>query len=226
MKKLLVGLLLAGQVTLSFAGGIPVFDAATVAQALASVQELKAQLDQQKQLFSALNGSRGLGTLLNNPALRDYLPADFKKVYDSVQSSDFSSLTGTAADIRKANQIFDCAKLVASSSVSLCNRGAGSAANQKSFAMNAFEQSTKRMDQIESLMREINNTTDAKSIAELNARLQAENAMIQNEQIKLQMFSELQRAEENLLKQQQREKAMADAHRTKGTNFQFHLKDY
>lgn len=224
MKKLFVCLLLAGQVSVSNATGIPVFDAASVAQALMSVQELKAQLDQQKQLFKSLNGSRGMGDLLNNPALRDYLPDNFKNVYDNVNGSDFGSLTGPAADIRKASQIFDCAKLVSSSSKQLCNRGAGSAASQKSFALQAYEQSSKRVDQIEALMKQINNTTDAKSIAELNARLQAENAMIQNEQIKLQMFSELQRAEENIFKQQMREKSMSDAKRTRGTTF--NLKTY
>lgn len=224
MKKLYLTILLAAHLTESFAGGIPVFDAASVAQAIASVQELKSQVEQQKQLYGALNGNRGMGTLLNNPALRNYLPDDWRKVYDALNSGDASGLTGTAAQIRKANQIFDCAKVQNAQDKLLCNRSAGLSAAQKSFGLNAYDQSTKRMDQIESLMKQINQTSDAKSIAELNARLQAENAMIQNEQIKLQMFSELSRAEENLLKQQQREQAMADAHRTPGTTF--NLKKY
>jgi type IV secretion system protein VirB5 len=224
MKKIFVSLLLATQVSVTFAAGIPVFDAASVMQAIASVQELKSQVEQQKQLYSALNGNRGMGTLLNNPALRNYLPDDWKKVYDTLNSGDVSGLTGSAAQIRKANQIFDCAKVQNAQDKLLCNRSAGLSAAQKSFGLNAYDQSTKRMDQIESLMKQINQTSDAKSIAELNARLQAENALIQNEQIKLQMFSELSRAEENLLKQQQREQAMADAHRTPGTTF--NLKKY
>lgn len=224
MKKIFVSLLLTAQVSVTFAGGIPVFDAASVMQAIASVQELKSQVEQQKQLYSALNGNRGMGTLLNNPALRNYLPDDWKKVYDTLNSGNINGLTGTAAQIRKANQIFDCAKVQNAQDKLLCNRSAGLAAAQKSFGLNAYEQSTKRMDQIESLMKQINQTSDAKSIAELNARLQAENALIQNEQIKLQMFSELSRAEENLLKQQQREQAMADAHRAPGATF--NLKKY
>lgn len=224
MKKIFVSLLLSAQVSVTFAGGIPVFDASSVAQAIASVQELKNQVEQQKQLYSALNGNRGMGTLLNNPALRNYLPDDWRQVYDTLNSGDVSGLTGTAAQIRKANQIFDCAKVQNSQDKLFCNRSAGLSAAQKSFGLNAYEQSTKRMDQIESLMKQINQTTDAKSIAELNARLQAENALIQNEQIKLQMFSELNRAEESLLKQQQREQAMADAHRSPGTTF--NLKKY
>jgi type IV secretion system protein VirB5 len=224
MKKIFVSLLFATQVSVTFAAGIPVFDAASVMQAIASVQELKSQVEQQKQLYSALNGNRGMGTLLNNPALRNYLPDDWKKVYDTLNSGNVSGLTGSAAQIRKANQIFDCAKVQNAQDKLLCNRSAGLAAAQKSFGLNAYDQSTKRIDQIESLMKQINQTSDAKSIAELNARLQAENALIQNEQIKLQMFSELSRAEENLLKQQQREQAMADAHRTPGTTF--NLKKY
>jgi type IV secretion system protein VirB5 len=224
MKKFYLTLLLTARMTESIAGGIPVFDAASVVQAITAVQELKSQVEQQKQLYSALNGNRGMGTLLNNPALRNYLPDDWRQVYDTLNRGDVAGLTGTAAQIRKANQIFDCAKVQNAQDKLLCNRSAGLSAAQKSFGLNAYDQSTKRMDQIESLMKQINQTSDAKSIAELNARLQAENAMIQNEQIKLQMFSELSRAEENLLKQQQREQAMADAHRTPGTTF--NLKKY
>lgn len=194
--------------TQSFAAGIPVFDAANVMQAIASVQQLKAQLEQQKQIYQAMNGTRGIGNLLNDPALRSYLPADWQKIYDQLSTGGLSGLSGSAAEIRKATKVFDCEKLQDANSRYQCEVQAGKVAQDKAFGLAAYEQSVKRVDQIEALMRRINDTSDAKAIAELNARLQAENALIQNEQIKLQMFQYLSQAEDKAIEQQKRERTL------------------
>jgi type IV secretion system protein VirB5 len=192
----------------SFAAGIPVFDAANVMQAITSVQQLKAQLEQQKQIYQAMNGSRGMGNLLNDPALRNYLPADWQKVYDQLSSGGLAGLSGSAAEIRKATKVFDCERLQTPNSRYQCEVQAGKVAQDKAFGLAAYEQSVKRVDQIEALMRRINDTSDPKAIAELNARLQAENALIQNEQIKLQMFQYLSQAEDKAIAQRKRESTL------------------
>lgn len=211
MKRIIVACtaLLSAQ---SFAAGIPVFDAANVMQAITSVQQLKAQLEQQKQIYQAMNGSRGMGNLLNDPALKSYLPADWQKVYDQLTAGGLAGLSGSAAEIRKANQIFDCARLQAPNSRYQCEVQAGKVAHDTAFGLAAYQQSVKRVDQIEALMRRINDTSDAKAIAELNARLQAENALIQNEQIKLQMFQFLSQAKDREIQQRKTEQLYHDTH--------------
>lgn len=207
MKRIIVACI-ALLSTHSFAAGIPVFDAANVMQAITSVQQLKAQLEQQKQIYQAMNGSRGLGKLLNDPSLRNYLPADWQSVYDNLSKGGLSGITGSAAVILKSTQHFDCTKLKEQNSRLQCEKRAGKIAQDKAFGLAAYEQSARRVEQIEALMGKINETADAKAIAELNARLQAENALIQNEQIKLQLFQYLSQVQDNAIEQEKRERTL------------------
>ncbi|MGF1804340.1 type IV secretion system protein, partial [Aliivibrio sifiae] len=86
-----------------------------------------------------------------------------------------------------------------------CSALAVKPSQDKAYASEAYQKSYDRTDQIESLMDEINRTRDPKAIAELNARLQAEQALIQNEQTKLTMYQATTDAEQRVLEQQQRE---------------------
>jgi len=54
-------------------------------------------------------------------------------------------------------------------------------------------------------MRQINQTKDPKAIAELQGRIAAEQAMIQNEQTKLQMYQMVAAAEDRLQQQRRKE---------------------
>ena len=84
MKKLTLSLILAGGLSLSSAAfaQIPVTDGASIGQQIAAQVEtiakwklqydqMVSQIDQAKQQYESLTGSRGLGNIMNNPALRD-----------------------------------------------------------------------------------------------------------------------------------------------------------
>lgn len=204
-------LLIASAVMASFsfssahAQGIPVIDAAGLAQAVQTVTQLQQQLEQAKQLYASMNGARGLGSILNNPQLRNYLPENWQGVYDAVKSGGYNGLTSTAKVVRDANKIYDnCANQMGSTQT-ICYRQAAQAAQYKDFIGNALEASGKRLAQIEGLMGQINATGDAKAIAELQARIGVEQANIQNETTKMQLFKMMADAEEKLVAQQQRE---------------------
>lgn len=200
------------------ASGIPVIDAANMTQNLMShvediakfveqIEQLKAQLTQMQQQYEALTGSRNLGDILNNPAFQDYLPADWQNVYKSLQNGGYSGLTGTAAAIRDANRLFDTCAAKQGQDKTLCERAASKAAQDKAFADDAFDRARSRWDQIEGLMRQINQTHDPKGIAELQARIASETAMIQNEQVKMNLYAMAAQAEDRLIQQQQKEAA-------------------
>lgn len=198
------------------ASGVPVVDAllntqtqanqaANIAKYIEQIAQLKAQLDQMKQQYESITGSRNLGEILNNPAFQNYLPKEWQDVYAKVQNGGYKGLTGSAAAIRDANALFDACKTKAGADKTLCERSAAKAAQDKAFAVEAFDKAKERWDQIAGLMRQINSTTDPKSIAELQARINAEGAAIQNEQTKMQLYALAAQAEDRLIQQQRRE---------------------
>jgi type IV secretion system protein VirB5 len=195
---------------------IPVTDMASLAQQLQQVaawaqqiQGMKDQLLQQQQLFSSMNGARGIGQLLNNPMLKNSLPADWQNVYASVQSGGYAGLTGAAKAIRDASAIYDCASAPAGA-VARCNQELNKVAQDKAFAIEAYTAAQRRLDNIQALMGQIDNATDTKQVQDLQVRMQAENAMIQNEQTKLMMFKMMADSEDKLIAQRKHEQDMKD----------------
>lgn len=194
------------------ATGIPVFDGAAaasnieqLAQWTQQITQMKNQLDQAKQTYSSMTGSRGLGNIMNNPALKNYIPADWQKVYDSVKTGGYNGLTSTAKTIRDSNKIYDnCANLTGASK-DTCARSASKSAQDKDYIGNALDAAKGRITQIEGLMNQISSTPDAKAIGELQARIASEQAMMQNEATKLQLFKMMGDAEEKLILQQEKE---------------------
>ena len=199
------------------ASGIPVIDAANMTQSMMNhiedvakfveqIEQLKAQLTQMQQQYQALTGSRNLGEILNNPVFKNYLPEDWQSVYQQVQNGGYSGLTGTAAAIRDANRLFDTCAAKQGADKTLCERSAAKAAQDKAFAVDAFDKAKDRLSQIEALMRQINATNDPKSIAELQARITGELGAIQNEQVKMNLYAMAAEAEDRLIQQQRRER--------------------
>ena len=196
---------------------IPVTDGASIAQSVAQQVEtiakwklqydqMMSQIEQAKQQYESLTGSRGLGTILNDPATRDYLPGDWQAVYDSVKSGGYSGLTGTGKTVYNANKIYDgCGHFTIAQQRTSCEAQAVKGAQDKGFALDAYNSAKSRINQIDQLMQKINQTQDPKAIAELQARIGAEQANIQNEQTKLQMYSMVAAAEDRVQKQRQRE---------------------
>lgn len=211
IKYIVVGLLLTSSYIGSVSAQIPVTDVAGLAQQIQQVaswgqqlQQMKSQIDQQKQMYASISGGRGLGQLLNDPALKNNLPPDWQQVYASIQSGGYAGLTGSAKAIRDANAIYKCEGQTGQDQ-QICNRELNKTAQDKANAQAAYDAAGKRLDNIQNLMAQIDQTTDPKSIQELQTRMQAEQAMIQNEQTKLMMFKMMAETEDKLIAQQKRE---------------------
>ena len=205
-----------GEVGQVWASGVPVIDvakiandtqnqAANMAKYLQMVQQYKQQIDQMKQQYDSLTGSRGLGTILNSPELRSYLPDNWQQAYSSINSGGYQGLSGGARAILEASNLLKACENRSSANKGFCERQLAKAAQDKAYALQAFDTAQNRWNQIQALMGQINATTDPKAIAELQARINAEQAAIQNEQTKLQMFQMLAHVEERLIEQRQRE---------------------
>lgn len=195
----------------------------TMAKWKLQYDQMVSQIDQMKQEYQSITGVRGLGDVLNNPALRDYLPDDWQGVYDSVKSGGYAGLSGRAGQVYNDNKIYDtCVNHTNEQSRISCEAQAVKGAQDKAFALDAYDKAKERLGQIDALMQEINRTQDPKSIAELQGRIAAEQALIQNEQTKLQMYSMVASAEDRLQQQRQREinaKVLANREYTKHQPF-------
>lgn len=219
MKKLSASCILAAGIAASSAAfaQIPVTDGASIAKSVENQIETMAkwkmqydqmvsQIDQMKQQYAAVTGARGMGELFNNPQLRDYLPQDWQGVYDSVKSGGYAGLSGRAESIYDNSKVYDaCAGFVSNEQRTNCEAQAVKGAQDKAFALDAYDAAKNRLNQIDQLMRQINQTQDPKAIAELQGRIAAEQAMIQNEQTKLQMYQMVAAAEDRLQQQRQKE---------------------
>ncbi|MGL4927159.1 MAG: P-type DNA transfer protein VirB5 [Plesiomonas shigelloides] len=222
-KHVLSGLLAASLLTPIAQAGIPVTIVADVPGQQAQLQnyaqmlkeyatlvdqleQMRRQFEQMEKDYQSITGTRNLGQILNNPEFKEYLPNNWQDVYSSIRTDGYKGLTGTAKALRDASKVFDaCSNVQDRIEKQICEASSVKPAQDQAFALDTFKKSSERTGQIEGLMQRINTTSDPKSIAELNARIQAEQAMLQNEQTKLDMYLASSDAEQAMLRQQARE---------------------
>lgn len=212
MKKILRILALATGLAFgsSAHAGIPVIDSAAIAKAAQQVaawaeqyeqmaeqiQQAQKQLHQLETTYQSMTGSRGLGSLLANPGLPQYLPDDWKEIYNTAAGGGYAGISGTLSQILTDEQL---SGTIADREQRFMQRSREAAATDKATGLRAYDGAKARLTQIQSLMGQINGTSDPKAIAELQARIQAEQAAIDNEATKLQMVAMLQQAEQRLI---------------------------
>lgn len=190
--------------------GIPVFDGSNLAQQIQQViswgkqfTQMKDQFDQLKKQYDALNGSRGMASLVNDPAMRKYLPADYASI-----------LTGGYADsatIKAAAKVIGIDETyigAATDTAKAFDSNATQAAINRATAAAGYKQAHDRFEKIQVLLDKVSAAPDAKDIADLQARIQAEQTMMANEANKLAMLGQLAQAQRDLAAQRSIEMRM------------------
>jgi type IV secretion system protein VirB5 len=195
------------------AQGIPVFDAQNVAQAIAQVIQLEQQVQQEIQIYQSTVGTRGFGALLSNPVVAKSLPSNWQSVYTAVQNGGYSGLTGSAQALRSASEIYNCADQ-SGIDQQVCQRALNKPFQDKAFGQQAYQTELQELNQIQSLMQQIDVTQDPKGVAELQARVQSETTAVGNEMTKLQLFRMLAETEDKLVAEQQSELVLSRAGNT------------
>lgn len=190
--------------TEGYAQGIPVFDAQNVAQAIATVAQLEQQVQQEIQIYQSTVGARGFGALLSNPVIANSLPSNWQSVYTAVQHGGYAGLTGSAQALRTASQLYNCEDQTGVNQ-QVCQRALNKPFQDKAFGLQAYQTELQELNQIQSLMQQIDVTQDPKGVAELQARIQTETTTVGNEMTKLQLFKMLADAEDKLIAEQQSE---------------------
>nr|WP_258875761.1 P-type DNA transfer protein VirB5 [Paraburkholderia sp. BL27I4N3] len=203
----------AGLSSAGHAQGIPVFDAQNVAQAIATVLQLEQQVQQEIQIYQSTVGTRGFGALLANPVVASSLPSNWQSVYTAVQNGGYDGLTGSAQSLRSASEIYNCQDQ-AGIDQQVCQRALNKPFQDKAFGLQAYQTELQELNQIQSLMQQIDVTQDPKGVAELQARIQTETTTVGSEMTKLQLFRMLAETEDRLVAEQQSELVLSRAGNT------------
>jgi type IV secretion system protein VirB5 len=186
------------------AQGIPVFDATAVAQMLLTVSNLEQQVQQLMTTYNAMTGVRGFGNLLSNPVVAQSLPANWQSIYTAIQQGGYSGLTGAAQALRSASQIYNCENQ-SGIDQQVCQRALNKPFQDKALAQQAYQTELNELNQVQALVQQISQTQDPKGIAELQGRIAGEQAAIQQETTKLQLFKMMAETEDKLVAEQQHE---------------------
>ena len=194
------------------ASGIPVVDIAnliqTILQVLNDVTEISNQVQQITQLqdqLNSMNGMRNLGNILNNPMLKNYVPAEAYTYLNAVNTSGYSGLNGTAKALRDAGMVYNCMDLAGAARTS-CQAALAQPYQQKGLLQDAMKSAAGRLTQINSLMDQINATSDQKAVQEIQARIGAENALLAHEVSQVQMLQGMADSEERIARSRERER--------------------
>ena len=170
------------------------------------------QLTQAQAQFAALTGPRGMERLLQG-ASRNYLPPDWG-VFEATLRGVRSSYTALGAQIGAV--IENNAVLTPAQTAHLVpdEREQLEAARQSTALLQvtsrqALQVSSQRFDALQTLIDAIPAATDSKAALDLQARIAAEQAMLQNEHTKLMVLYQTVEAEERARDQRARELAVA-----------------
>lgn len=193
--------------------GIPVIDQTAIAKHIESIAQLKSQLDalqqqidQAQQLYGSFNkltNMADIASVLNDPAIRKALPADFNAIEGVLKGEGSGVFGDTTSKFLEGNSTYRTSAddFYARELSRIQNKNAG----QMSLGQQIYDVATKRIDGIDQLREKISSASDAKDIADLQARLQAETAFLQTDVLRMEGLRMVQQAQTQIDEQRRAE---------------------
>jgi type IV secretion system protein VirB5 len=185
-----------------------IHQATTLAQQLAAA---RAQLAQVEAQYQAMTGNRGMQMLLSG-TVRNYLPVQWTQVGALMNGSGgYGALSSAFQGSLQANAVLTPQQLA---SLSPDERAHIAAARQSVALLQALSQgalgnASGRFAAVQQLIDAIPSARDQKGILDLQARIGAEQGMLQNEQTKLQVLYQAAVAQDWATQQRAREQIIA-----------------
>lgn len=182
--------------------------------ALQQLRALQAQVEQGQALFDSLNAIsdvNALASVLGLPEVRNPLP-DLRALRAAADGdlTALGDLADRAEAIRRETRLYtpplgDAESYYRDS----LERSGARTARDLAIGEAVSRASDQRLEGLESLRRALDAAPNARAVMDLEARLAAEQALIQNEQLRLQGLALTQAAEIRLEEQRAREQAEA-----------------
>jgi type IV secretion system protein VirB5 len=196
-----------------------VVDAPAIVQLVQEVQTMsqelqtaRDQLTQAQQALQTMTGNRGMEYLLGNVP-RNYLPASWSQLTGAIQgnAAGYPSLVSDVATALRVNAVLSPQQLTALSPGARQSITASRESNalQQAVAQAALVNSSGRFASLQRLINAISGAADQKGILDLQARINGELAMLQNEQTKVQVLQQAALAQQAVNQEQDRELAIA-----------------
>ena len=202
---------LVGYVPPAAGQGIPVFDASSYVQALSTVSNTLKMVQQgEQQITTATSQLNSLQKLTNvnsiasnlfSPSTRNILPTtmtDASTLFGG-DLSKLGSLGTLASTIQSRYVITPSSSSSADAAYNQTLKGStGSAAAGAALGENTLSVSQTRMQGLDQLRAQLDGAKDPKDVMDLNARIDVEQAQLQNDELKLQALQLAQGGEANL----------------------------
>lgn len=177
------------------------------------VKTAQTQLSQARQALQSMVGDRGMEWLLAG-LQRNYLPTTWQQLIGAGigTGGGFPGLGGAVQAAMAGNAVLTPQQLSTLSPAVQQQIIAGrhASALQQGLVQQALSTVSARFASIQSLITAIATAGDQKGILDLQARINAELGMLQNEQTKLQVLQQAMQAQAAVNQQQQREQAVAN----------------
>ena len=197
---------------------LAVIDVASVTQLVSEVQTLEQQLTLAQQELQSLTGDRGMQQLLAG-VTRNYLPVDWAALQSAAQGGG-GALGAAVRAALEAESVLPASQLtLLPPAVAQQLRAQRSAAALlQAVTQQALGNASARFASLQQLITAIGQASDAKASLDLQARIAAEQGMLQNESTKLQVLFQTVRAAEQANAEHARE-LIAASHGQFATRF-------
>jgi len=210
---------LALTITGALAGSCPVqaqwvvIDPTALTQLLLEVQQLQQALQvaqntlaQAQQAYAAITGGRGMELLLAG-IVRNYLPANWAQLLNGA-----GALGADVAATIQRNAILtpDVTARFSPAEMNLLNARRQAVALNEALARQELANVSERFAAIQTLINAIATAQDQKAILDLQARIQAEQGMLQNEASKLHVLYQAAQSQAQTATQRENEQAIQD----------------
>ena len=170
-----------------------------IAEMQAQYEQLVQQYQQMQETHDSMNGSRGMGGLARSDY--GYLAGDWQSV---MAEADYSS-------VLEASQIMEASQMglsIDSDAMHVYQSSQNQSALSLSISEQGYNQVSSRFHNLNNLLDKVNGATELKDIQDLQARIQGEQMLLQNEQNKIALLAQLQSGQREVLDQQSREVAI------------------
>jgi type IV secretion system protein VirB5 len=166
------------------AGGIPVIDVSNLTQAimqvehmLTQIEKMKEQIEKAQEQIDRANGVRGYGNVIDT-------------AYDTAMDVDTGGALSDLGLKRGSEYSLD------DETAEVYDYGNERTAEWNARSAQALQQTQERFQKLAALVGEVNQAEDEKDIEDLQARIQAESVLMENELAKLKMLESQAKAQQ------------------------------
>jgi type IV secretion system protein VirB5 len=155
--------------------------------------------------FNKLTNANDIGALLNTPQFRKVLPQQFGDIERLVAGQGGGNFASAIDQYLTQNRAYagNGANSYYQSELDRIARQTGA---KHSLGQAVYDAASQRIDALEELRKRVGSAGDAKEVLDLSARLQAEQALLQNDVLRMQGLAMIQQARGDMDSQREREK--------------------